>query len=122
MKLHTRWAAGAVLAALTLSVGPIPRFAVPSAEAQNLGQRVIQGVVVDANSAEVSEATVFLRNVKTKAIRSFTTEKGGRFRFVQVNMTEDFDLWADKDGKKSPTKTITSWDTRKDVEEVLRLK
>lgn len=122
MRLRTRWAAGTVLAALTLLVGPVSRLASRAAEAQNLGQRVVEGVVIDANSAEVNEATVFLRNTKTKTIRSFTTEKGGRFRFVQVNMSEDFDLWADKDGEKSASKTISSWDTRKDVEEVLRLK
>ena len=122
MRLRTRWAAGTVLAALTLFVGPILRIASPAAEAQNLGQRVVEGFVTDANSAEVNEATVFLRDSKTKTIRSYTTEKGGRFRFVQVNMSEDFDLWADKDGKKSATKTISSWDTRKDVEEILKLK
>lgn len=122
MRLRMRWAAGAALAALLLFLGPMARFAVPAAEAQNLGQRVVEGVVLDAASHKVTEATVFLRNSKTKTIRSYTTEQGGRFRFVQVSMSDDFDLWAEKDGKKSANKTISSWDTRKDVQEELRLK
>jgi hypothetical protein len=123
MRLNTRWAAGMAVAALGLGVGPVARVAYPVAHAQqNFGQRVVEGFVQDANSAEVAGATVFLRNVKTKAIRSYTTEKGGRFRFVQVSMSDDFDLWAEKDGRKSPNKTVSSWDTRKDVQEILKLK
>lgn len=122
MRLRTRWAASVVLAALTVFVGPILRIAGPAAVAQNLGQRVVEGMVVNADSAAVNSATVFLRNSKTKTIRSYTTEKSGRFRFVQVNMSDDCDLWAEKNGEKSATKTISSWDTRKDVEEILKLK
>jgi hypothetical protein len=67
-------------------------------------------------------ATVFLKNQKTKAIRSYTTTNKGHFYFAQVNMVEDFDLWAEKGGKKSPTKTVSSWDTRKEFVSDLKLK
>ncbi|UWZ86382.1 carboxypeptidase-like regulatory domain-containing protein [Occallatibacter riparius] len=123
MRYRTRLVAGVVLAAAALGFAPIAsRMAVPSAEAQNIGQRVVNGSVMDAESGAVVGATVFLRNTKTKAIRSYTSTKDGRFRFAQVDMSQDFDLWAEKEGKKSPTKTISSWDTRKDVETELKLK
>jgi hypothetical protein len=93
-----------------------------AAHAQNLGQRVVVGIVTDANSALVVGATVFLKDIKNKTIRSFTTDAKGHFRFTQVNMTEDHELWAEKDGKKSPTKTVSSWDTRKEFSTELRLK
>jgi hypothetical protein len=70
----------------------------------------------------VSGATVFLRNTKSKSIRSYTSTKDGRFRFTQVDMSTDYDLWAEKDGKKSAVKTVSTWDTRKEVENELRLK
>jgi hypothetical protein len=92
------------------------------AQAQNLGQRVVMGAVVDSNSASVPGATVFLRDVKSKAIRSYTTTDKGRFRFAQVNMAEDHELWAEKDGKKTAVKTVSSWDTRKEFEVELKLK
>lgn len=92
------------------------------AHAQNLGQRNVGGLVIDANSVAVQGATVFLKNTKTKSIRSYTSASNGSFRFAQVNMTDDYDLWAEKDGKKSPTKTVSSWDARKDFETELKLK
>jgi hypothetical protein len=123
MRIHSRLAAAVAFAVLALGLVPAAsRVAVPVAEAQNLGQRVVNGSVLDAESAAVSGATVFLRNTKTKSIRSYTSTKEGRFRFAQVNMSEDFDLWAEKDGKKSATKTISSWDTRKDIEAELKFK
>jgi hypothetical protein len=82
----------------------------------------VSGSVVEGNSAAVAGATVFLRNVKTKSIRSYTSSSNGRFRFAQVNMTDDFDLWAEKDGKKSATKTVSSWDARKEFECELKMK
>lgn len=123
MRIHTRLAAGVVLTVMALGLAPVGvRMGVPAAEAQNLGQRVINGSVVDDASAAVTGATVFLRNSKTKSIRSYTSTKDGRFRFAQVNMSEDFDLWAEKEGKKSAIKTISSWDSRKEVETELKFK
>jgi hypothetical protein len=123
-------AAGAVFAALAagmfptgsgsglngFGLGPI------TAEAQNIGQRVVIGAVVDGNSASVVGATVFLRDLKSKAIRSYSTTEKGRFRFTGVNMAEDHELWAEKDGRKSAVKTISSWDARKEFEIELKLK
>ena len=116
-------AAGVVFVALAAGVAPIgSRGPLPQAQAQNLGQRVVMGSVVDADSTLIPGATVFLRNTKTKSIRSYTSSREGRFRFAQVNMSEDFDLWAEKDGKKSAVKTVSSWDARKEFETELKIK
>jgi hypothetical protein len=80
------------------------------------------GAVVDANSAPVASATVFLRDLKSKSIRSYTTNDKGRFRFAQVSMSEDHELWAEKNGKKTAVKTVSSWDTRPNFEVELKLK
>lgn len=131
MRLNrTSFAAGVVFALLAaglvspasrsghngLGLGPV------CAEAQNLGQRAVMGAVVDANAAPVASATVFLKNLKTKSIRSFTTTEKGRFRFAQVSMSEDYDLWAEKNGKKTAVKTVSSWDARPEFEVELKLK
>jgi hypothetical protein len=106
-----------------VSLGAIPSIAnLSTAHAQNVGQRSVSGLVVDADSAPVQGATVFLKNSKTKAIRSYTSASNGRFRFAQVNMTDDYDLWAEKDGKKSATKTVSSWNASKDYETELKMK
>lgn len=120
---RARWAAAAMFVALAAGVMPVESGGIlPRAQAQNLGQRVVMGSVVDADSAAIAGATVFLRNSKTKSIRSYTSSKDGRFRFAQVNMAEDYDLWAEKDGRKSATKTVSSWDARKEFETELKIK
>jgi hypothetical protein len=110
-------AAGLVLFAFEGGlVGP------PAALAQNIGQRVVLGKVLDSNSVAVTGATVFLKDLKSKNIRSYTTEADGKFRFTGVNMAEDHELWAEKEGKKSAVKTVSTWDTRKEFECELKLK
>jgi hypothetical protein len=94
----------------------------PPAQAQNIGQRVVNGTVFDAGSNTVVGATVFLKDLKTKTIRSFASDTKGRFRFTQVDMAEDHELWAEKDGHKSAVKTVSEWDARKDFETELKLK
>ena len=97
-------------------------IAPPAAQAQNLGQRVVSGAVLGEDSAPLVGATVFLKNEKTKAIRSYTSTNMGHYYFAQVNMAEDYELWAEKGGKKSAAKTVSSWDTRKEFVSDLKLK
>jgi hypothetical protein len=114
---------------LALAVGLVPAgsrnsglVGAPAAAAQNLGHRIVEGKVIDSNSAPVSGATIFLQNLKSKSIRSYTSESDGRFRFTEVNMADDFDLWAEKGNRKSATKSVSSWDTRTDFQCELKLK
>jgi hypothetical protein len=116
-------AAFAVIAAGGFSTtGRSGLIGAPMAEAQNLGQRVVTGKVIDSSDAAVSGAVVFLKDLKTKNIRSYTTQSDGKFRFTGVNMAEDHDLWAEKEGKKSATKSVSSWDARTQFECELKLK
>jgi hypothetical protein len=82
----------------------------------------VTGTVLGPDSAPVVGATVFLKSQKTKSIRSFTSIEAGHYHFAQVNKTDDFDLWAEKDGKKSAIKTVSSWDARGEFIAELRLK
>jgi hypothetical protein len=83
---------------------------------------VVIGTVIDAASTPVPGAIVFLKDLKTKLIRSYSADPTGKFRFTQVNMAEDHELWAEKDGHKSPVKTVSEWDARKEFETELKLK
>ena len=121
------WVAGSLLAVATISLYPSaiacfsPRLT-PVVEAQSFGQRTIQGKVVDDTGTLVQGATVFLKNDKTRNVKSFTSAADGGFRFAQVGMVDDYDVWAEHGGHKSPVKTISSFDARKQVEFDLKLK
>jgi hypothetical protein len=93
-----------------------------AAEAQNFGQRTIQGKVIGDNDAPVGGATVFLKNLKNRNIKSFTSIPDGTFRFAQVGMIDDYEVWAELGKKKSAVKTISSFDSRPKVEFDLKLK
>jgi hypothetical protein len=110
------WALGAIPA---MSTGALSAGA---AWGQNMGDRTVSGTILDESSQPVVGATVFLKNEKTKAIRSYISTAGGHFRFSQVDMSVDFDLWAEKDGKKSAAKTVSSWDDRKEFISELKIK
>ena len=93
-----------------------------AAFAQNFSQRTIQGKVVDDTGTLVGGATVFLKDTKSRNVKSFTSTADGTFRFAQVGMVDDYEVWAEHSGKKSATKTVSSFDSRKQVEFELKLK
>ena len=115
-----------VLAVLAFGMLPISSHSgligPPLAHAQNFGDRVVRGAVLNAESQPVIGAIVFLQNQKSKTIRSYTSDNEGHFNFAQVDMTQDFNLWAEKNGKKSATKVVSSWDARKDFVVDLKIK
>jgi hypothetical protein len=111
-----------LLAVGALPAGPRNAFVLSAAWAQNIGMRTVSGTVLNASSEPVSGATVFLKDEKSKTIRSFVSTAEGHFHFAQVDMSVDFDLWAEKDGKKSAIKTVSSWEARKDFISDLKLK
>jgi len=115
---------------LALSIGLLPvresRFGgllgPAVAQGQNFSQRTIQGKVLDDTETPVSGSTVFLKNVKTRSVKSFTSTDDGSFRFAQVGMIDDYEVWAEHNGKRSATKTVSSFDSRKQVDFDLKLK
>jgi len=112
----------AALAAGVAGVRSNSNLVAPStAEAQSTGMRIVSGAVLEGEEPVVG-ATVFLQNQKTKAIRSYSSTDKGHYYFAQVKMVDDYDLWAEKAGKKSAVKTISSWDTRKEFVSDLKLK
>lgn len=122
---RTALAAGVVFTALAAGLVPFgsrSEMFTPAAQAQNMGERMVTGTVVNDASQPVPGATVFLQNEKTKTIRSFTSIANGHFSFAQVDKAQDFDLWAEKNGKKSAVKTVSSWDTRDNFVTDLKLK
>jgi len=94
----------------------------PMAHAQNFGQRTIEGLVYSDGGKTDVGATVFLKNIKTHNVRSFTTQEGGVFRFAQVGMVDDYEVWAEHAKSKSSIKTISSFDSRKELHMELKLK
>jgi hypothetical protein len=82
--------------------------------------RTVRGVVADKSDNPVSGSVVFLKNMRTNAVRSNYTDDSGGYRFSGLDPNADYEIHAEKDGAKSPTRTVSSFDSRKDI--VLNLK
>ncbi|HVJ08875.1 MAG TPA: carboxypeptidase-like regulatory domain-containing protein [Acidisarcina sp.] len=89
-----------------LGIALLPSFS--SAEQQ----RVIQGKVFGASEEPVSGAVVYLKDVKTLGVKSFISTSDGSYRFGQLSLAVDYEIWAEQGGKKSPTRTVSSFDQK----------
>lgn len=125
----TAWITAILLAAAAFGLFPTFPTANPgillspeTAQAQNFGQRTIHGKTVDDTETPAGGVTVFLKNLKTRNVKSFTSLPNGDFRFAQVGMVDDYEVWAERGKNKSAVKTISSFDSRKDVQFDLKLK
>jgi len=103
-----------LLALAANSYGASPK----KGEDQNV--RSVQGIVTDADDKPVNGAIVQLKNTKTLQIRSFITKDEGAYFFNGLSPNVDYELKAEHDGVSGPTKTLSSFDSRKKV--VLNLK
>jgi Fe-S cluster biogenesis protein NfuA len=69
--------------------------------------------VTAADESGVSGAIVQLKNTKTLQIRSFVTKDGGSYYFQGLNPDVDYELKAEYQGASSASKTLSSFDSRK---------
>jgi len=83
--------------------------------------RTVQGTVTDAAGSPVDGAIVQLKNTKTLQIRSFVTQQRGAYYFHGLSPDVDYEVRADYQGASSPTKTMSSFDSRKEVAINLKL-
>jgi len=116
--IQKRGARAVSIAALLLSAVLLAHH--PAALAQST-QKTVEGKVIGSSNQPLSEAIVYLKNDKTGDIKSFITTPDGGYRFGQVSGDSDYDLWAAYRGKKSGTKPISSFDTRKTVDYELKI-
>jgi hypothetical protein len=102
-----------------LFIAAILVFASMTAGAQDAKReaqlRTVHGIVQDKSENLVSESVVFLKNTRTNVVRSSYTDATGKYRFSGLEPNADYEIHAEKEGSKSPTRTVSSFDSRKDI-------
>jgi hypothetical protein len=89
----------------------------PLSFSQSLAQsmRVVQGLVLNADGQPQLNAVVYLQDQKSMQVRTYITEADGRYRFGQMSSDVDYQLWAEYKGHKSKTRSISSFDSKKEL-------
>jgi len=64
---------------------------------------------------------VYLLNVKTQAVKTYIADDAGNYRFSGLDPNVDYEVHAEHNDMTSPTHTVSSFDSRRDVELVLKL-
>ena len=82
--------------------------------------KTVRGVVLDKSDNPVQSAVVFLKDTHSNQVRSNITNDQGEYRFSGLDPNAEYELYAEKDGAKSQTRTISSFDSKKEI--VLNLK
>ena len=83
--------------------------------------RTIHGTVVDKNEDPAPSSVVYLLNVKSQAVRTYIADDKGMYRFSGLDPNVDYEIHAEREGVMSSTHTISSFDSRRDIEVILKL-
>lgn len=84
--------------------------------------RALTGEVMDDREQPVGGAIVYLKNIKTMAVKTFITGQDGSYRFNALSPNVDYEVYAEHNGKRSDTKTLSSFDSRKTASINLKIK
>lgn len=85
----------------------------PKDDAAN--QRTIEGIVTDATQNPIARAIVQLKDTRTLQIRSFITQADGTYRFAGLRFDVDYELKAVVGDQSTPSKRVSSFESRKIV-------
>jgi Carboxypeptidase regulatory-like domain len=77
--------------------------------------RTVRGTVIDKDEKPMVSAIVHVKNVRTADVRTYITDSAGTFRFSGLDPNVDYELHAEHDNLTSNTRTISSFDTRKEI-------
>lgn len=83
--------------------------------------RTVHGSAVDKNDNPVPSSVIYLLNVKTQSVTTRIADDSGNYRFSGLDPNVDYEVHAEHDDLMSPTRTISSFDSRRDIEVILKL-
>src|SRR3954452_9027683 len=107
----------ATLAAAQYTPGPKGGSTGPPPPEKQKGPqlRSVNGRVTGGQDAPLKDAIVYIKNTKTLGVKTYIADDAGKYQFNALLPSVDYEIFAESKGKKSDTRTLSSFDSRKDV-------
>jgi len=77
--------------------------------------RTVRGLVTDKAEKPLQNSVVFLKNLRTNSVLSHFTNDQGNYQFAGLDPNADYEIHAEFEGEKSPTRPVSSLDSRKEI-------
>jgi Carboxypeptidase regulatory-like domain len=119
-KARTRRFALLILLAL-LGVSRTARGAPPLQDQKEPELRTVHGSVIDKEENPVPSSIVYLKNMKTQGVKTYIANDAGEYRFSGLDPNVDYEIHAEHNDLTSPVRTISSYDSRRDINLPLKL-
>lgn len=97
-----------VVATMLLLIG----LAAAQGKQQNASGRLLTGRVLDHNDSPLASSVVYLTNTRTRAVKTYIVGNDGGYRFPALSQNIDYEVYAQFNGRKSDTKTLSQFDSR----------
>src|SRR5262249_5804941 len=95
--------------------------AAPQDKKKEAQLKTVHGSVVDTKENAQPTSVVYLKNLKTQAVKTYIADDAGKYRFSGLDPNVDYEIHAEHGDLVSPKRTISSFDTRKDLDMTLKL-
>jgi len=118
---------GTILGAVAFALMPRAQAAMPEPEPITQKDKdkdqlkSLTGTVISADEAPLPQSVVYLKNMKTLAVKSFIADDAGMFRFFALSPNTDYQVYAEYNGQRSGTKTVSAFDSKTKVEMTLKI-
>jgi len=83
--------------------------------------RLLTGRVLDRQDNPVPDAVVYLSDARTRAVKTYIVGQNGNYDFPALSPNVDYEVYAEYNGHKSDSKTVSQFDDRKQVSIILRV-
>jgi len=122
MAMKSLWSLARLLAAvcaLLLALSPAAG-ATPDKKEKSTG-RLLFGKVLDPQDNPLVNAVVYVTNTRTRAVKTYIVGQDGTYRFPALSTAVDYEVYAQLNGHKSDTKSVSQFDDRTQVYIVLKV-
>jgi protocatechuate 3,4-dioxygenase beta subunit len=83
--------------------------------------RTVHGSVIDKAENPVPSSVVYLKNLKTQDVKTYIANDAGEYRFSGLDPNVDYEIHAEHNDLTSSVRTISSYDSRRNIDLPLKL-